>query len=100
MINDYERKGFINEEWTCSQGNRTLKTVVSTSRGHLTDIMSNFSKMTNLLTVLDTIWSQENVLILMENAVKTCVLAFHLEISSREFSPSSASTRLRTFHAG
>lgn len=33
MINDYERNRFNNDEWTCSQGNRTMKTVVSPSRG-------------------------------------------------------------------
>lgn len=33
LIYDYERKRFINDEWTCSQGNRTMKTVVSPFRG-------------------------------------------------------------------
>lgn len=31
IINNYESKQILSDEWTCSQGNRTLKTKVSTS---------------------------------------------------------------------
>lgn len=33
MINDYDRQRFINDEWSCSQGNRIWTTVVSASKG-------------------------------------------------------------------
>lgn len=42
MINDYEQTRFINDEWTCLQGNRTLKTVVSTSKGKRILIQTHF----------------------------------------------------------
>lgn len=44
MINDYERKQFLNDEWTCSQGNRSMKTEVSTSRGKIFFIIFNYAQ--------------------------------------------------------
>ncbi|CAG2244449.1 unnamed protein product [Mytilus edulis] len=43
VINDYERKCVINDEWTCSEGNSTLKSVVSTSKGILSDTILKLS---------------------------------------------------------
>lgn len=44
MINDYERKCFINDEWTCSEGNSTSKTAVSTSKGKHIIIQTNLNR--------------------------------------------------------
>lgn len=45
MINDYERKCVINDEWTCSEGNSTFKTVVPTSKGKQIIIQMHFNSI-------------------------------------------------------
>ncbi|CAC5408455.1 unnamed protein product [Mytilus coruscus] len=59
IIKEYKSKRYINEEWTCSQGNHILKAVVSTSKGIIddTDLILSGTVSSNLQSMNLTCFS-------------------------------------------